>query len=173
MPMMPVDVPTAVNNHDVVNLLDMVARYSYEVYKSVSSSVAHLNEFDRTRLLSYLDAIDFFHDHILAQKLLDIVESHPRNWELEPFPVVTDVENDVSNQILRLFSVIYEELSNSQSARMASSLISHDSARLRSYVDKVRKFVLDYADKVLPADLPETSPMESSSGVGFKGVNPK
>lgn len=169
----PTNVPVTVQNHDVASLLDGVARFVVEVHKSVSSSVSVVNKFDRDRLLKYLEALDVQHDWILSVPELDLPETHPKDWEVESFPVISDIENDALNHVIRLFSVAYEELANSQSARIPASLTTHDSARFRSYIEKVRKFVTEYIDKAASLDLPESSPMEASSGSGLKGVNPK
>lgn len=172
MPTAPASAPTTVHNHDVALIVDKIARFVTEVYKSVSSYISGVNKFDKARLISYLDSIDVVHDWVLSVPELDLPETHPKDWEVEAFPVTTDVENDSVNQIVRLFAVAYEEVINSQSARQPAGLTIHDSARLRAYVEKVRKFVLDYVDKATPLDLPESAPQEAGSGHGFRGVDP-
>jgi hypothetical protein len=166
---------SGVYNHDVVFLADNITRFVVEAWKSSSSGTSGISEFDKTRLNSYLDALDAAHDHVLGQPGLDLPETHPSEWPIEPFPVdlpTTDVESEEVNHIIRMFGVCWDELVHSQSARVGSGLNEFDSARLRSYVEKARKFLSDYVSNTAPLDVPESSPKEKHSGSGARGVNP-
>lgn len=164
--------PTYVQNHDIVTIADKVTRFSVEMFKSVSSSLAGMNSHDQVRLNAYLDSIDKIHDWAINVPDLDLPETHPRQWAIEAFPVVSDVESEEINQIGRLLNVCWYELVNSASARAPSGLNKYDSARLRSYVEKIRLFLANYVAAVSPLDLPESMPKEKSSGAGLAGINP-
>jgi len=161
---------TTVLNQDIAGFHSRINRAIEEVYKSVSSGVVDYREADKTRVLSYLRAIDEYHNWVIDQPQLDLPESHPKEYVLDNNPVLTVVENDAANDIIRILEAGREELVNSQSARLPAGLISFDSDRNFAIIEKTRKLVVDYIDKVQPIDLPESSPQRGKSGVGRKGI---
>lgn len=169
---MPEEDAVQVHNQDVVGLYNRVNRFITELQKSASGDVSSFNDFDQTRLSSYLDAIVRYHDWVVSQPHLDLPETAPRLYDLEPKPEIVDVENEDINDAVRLLIVARDELTNSQSARMAAQLTEHDSGRFTAVIQKARNFLTDYIAPTEPLDLPESSPMEPSTGPGRTGVNP-
>jgi hypothetical protein len=166
---------TEVYNHDIVFIADNLTRFVVEAWKSSSAGTSGVSDFDKDRFNSYLDAIDAAHDHVLGQPGLDLPETHPTAWPIEPFPIelaTTDVESEEINHLIRMFAVCWDELVHGQSSRVGSGLNEFDSARLRSYVEKARKFLSDYVARTAPLDVPESSPKEKHSGPGNRGLNP-
>jgi hypothetical protein len=161
---------TTVLNQDIAGFHSRINRAIEEVYKSVSSGVVDYREADKTRVLSYLRAIDEYHNWVIDQPQLDLPESHPKEYVLDSNPVLTVVENDAANDIIRILEAGREELVNSQSARLPSGLISFDSVRNFAIVEKTRNLVEDYIDKIQPIDYPESSPQRGKSGTGRKGI---
>jgi hypothetical protein len=159
-----------VNNQDIVGLYDRINRFIEEMIKSVSSQGAFFNAFDQGRLEAYLNAIDFYHDWVIAQPQLDLPETAPRFYALETPPATPNVENECVNDIVRMFVTTRDELVHSQSARMGAQLLAFDSRRLRDITTKVRNFLTDYIKKTDPMDLPESSPKEVTSGSGKAGI---
>lgn len=161
---------TTVLNQDIAGFHSRINRAIVEVYKSVSSGVVDYREADKTRVLSYLRAIDEYHNWVIDQPQLDLPESHPKEYVLDNNPAPTVVENDAANDIIRILEAGREELVNSQSARLPAGLITFDSERSFAIIDKVRKLIEDYIDKVQPIDLPESSPQRGRSGIGRTGI---
>ena len=159
-----------VNNHDVAGLSARINRFIVEFHKSVSSGTSQVNPFDQERLSSYLDAIDTYHGWVIDQPQLDLPETHPRPISLEDNPVVSDVENENVNDVIRLLGISRDELVNSQSARDAAGLNKYDSARLTALIAKLRAFLSAYISTTTPLDLPESSPQAAQSGAGRKGI---
>jgi hypothetical protein len=160
---------TNTENHDIAGLHARLNRAIFETYKSVSSGVVDYREADVARILSYLNGIDEFHNWVNGQPQLDLPESHPKEYELDPNPVTALVENDAANDIIRLLEVAREELVNSQSSRLPAGLVEFDSARLFAVVEKTRNLVTGFIENVQPLDLPESTPKRSGSGPGRKG----
>lgn len=158
------------NNHDVLGLYNRINRFIVELYKSVSSQSSEVNEFDQVRALTYLDAIDRFHDWITAQPQLDLPETSPRIYMLDAPPIWDSTENESVNDIIRLFELARDELINSQTSRDGSNIKGFDSERFRNIVEKTRKFITDYVQPTTPLDLPESSPKRESSGSGETGI---
>ncbi len=159
-----------VYNHDIAGLQSRINRFIEELTKGVSSGTSQVNQFDQERLETYLNAVDIYHNWVIAQPLLDLPETHPREIELEDNPAVVDVENESVNDIIRIMEIARDELVNSQSARDACCLNRFDSSRLRTIIEKVRKFLHDYIQQATPLDLPESSPQAGMSGPGRGGV---
>jgi len=157
-------------NHDIAGLHARINRFIEELIKSVSSGTSQMNDFDQARLKTYLDAIDTYHDWVLAQPHLDLPETHPRQIELEENPVIPDTENENVNDCNRMLAIARDELIHGQSARNAAQLNKFDSSRLRALTDKVRKFLNDYIKTTTPLDLPESSPQALHTGEGRKGI---
>lgn len=159
-----------VYNHDVVAIYNRTNRFKEELIKCVSSNLSSMSKYDIDRLESYLNAIDKHHDWVISQPALDLPETSPREYVLEPAPSVPDIENEDVGDLVRLLGLAADELINSQSARLGSGLVSFDSARLRTITDKSRKFLNDYIKVVSPLDLPESSPATAVTGPGRGGV---
>lgn len=161
-----------VYNHDVVGVYRRINRFIEEVSKSVSSSGSMMNEYDQTRLATYLDAIDSFIDWVVAQPQLDLPETHPRQYPLKASPIVKDedIENESAIDVVRMLELARDEIVNGQSARLGSGLIVFDVNRIRAVVAKARNFLNDYIATVTPLDLPESSPMRTMTTPGRTGV---
>ena len=159
-----------VYNHDIVGLYNRLNRFVEELYKSVSSATSEVNLFDQTRLETYLNAIDTYHNWVNNQPHLDLPETHPREYILEEKPKVEETENENVNDVIRLLVLCRDELINSQSARNPAQLNEFDSMRLRAVTAKTRAFLVEYVQVSTPLDMPESSPQEVLSGPGRMGV---
>jgi hypothetical protein len=107
---------------------------------------------------------------VTSQPQLDLPETHPREIMLKAGPVITDVENESVNDVLRMVMIARDELVNSQSARVPAGLIKFDAARLTAVIQKCEAFLTNYIKVVDPLDLPESSPGVGLSGSGKVGV---
>lgn len=164
------DTDLKVFNQDILFLVEHINRYIDELTHSQSSPVNALIEADRLRLQSYIAALRHAHGWVQSQPQLDLPETHPRPFTMEPFPVVPEVENDAVAQCVRMLEALRTEMINSQSARMPSRLQPFDSTRFTSLVDRLESFMVDYIGKALPLDLPESSPQEGMTVPGHGGV---
>lgn len=157
-------------NSDVLLITQKVNRFIEEMTRSQSANVSGLTPADKARLLSYTAALKDLLAWITTQPLLDLPETHPRAYELEPFPPVPEPENDDLGNVVRLFEALRTEMVNSQSARLAGTLNKHDVARFEAIVVKIENFVSGYIDKAEPLDFPESSPQEEPVGPGRTGT---
>lgn len=159
-----------VNNHDIAGLCNRINRFIVEVEKAVSSGTSKMSLADQTRLLSFLNVLDGYKKWSVSQPDLDLPETHPRPIELEENAKPVNVENESSNDVIKMFEIMRDELANCQSARDAAGLNEFDSVRFTSMSTKIRNFVNEYIAKSTPVDLPESSPREASSGAGRTGI---
>lgn len=157
-------------NQDVVLVVQQLNRFIEEMMLSQSANVSGMTPHDRERLLNYIKAQRHLRDWVQAQPILDLPETHPRSHQLEPDPIVPDIENDAVAMIIRMLEAARTELVHGASARQASRLSSFDASRWTALIDKLEKFVLDYIDAAEPLDLPESSPQEDAVPPGRKGV---
>ena len=158
------------NNHDIAGIARRINRFLEEVQKSVSSESSNTNTFDFDRALTYLDAITAYHDHAVAQRPLDLPETHPRVIVVEDGPDLVAIENESLTDLCYLLKLAKDELMNSQSSRNSAGLISFDSSRLLGVIVKARTFMTDYVANVTPLDLPESSPMRDGAEDGRSGI---
>ena len=159
-----------VKNHDIVGIYDRMNRFIVELLKAGSADVSNVVSFDQERLATYLNALDRYHDWVQAQPQLDITESTAMTYTLESEPEINNVENESVNDTVRMFVLARTDLINSQSARNPSGMDPADSRRLTAFIGKIRTFLNDYIIPTVPLDLPQSSPMESRTGPGQRGI---
>lgn len=159
-----------VYNHDVAGIQRRINRFIIEMIKSVSNSNSLMNEFDQVRLQTYLDAIRGYVSWVTSQPALDLPETSPRAYILDPNPAWELTENESVVDVVRMLELSRDEVINSQSARMSAGLNKFDTARLLAVVDKIDAFLKNYIKLITPLDLPESSPMRVMSGPGKVGV---
>ncbi len=162
--------PENLFNHDIVMIHDMINRFIEELADSQSSPVSGLIIHDVDRLKSYTSSLVALHDWVVSQPILDLPKTHPREYKLEAAPEPANVESEAVNMLVRLMEALRTEMINSQSARLASTLMPDDSRRFLTIVEKIDSFVDDYVLEATPLDLPESSPREAMSGKGRKGT---
>jgi len=157
-------------NHDVAGLARHINRFVYELVHAVSANSSATNSYDLSRVHSYLDAIDSYHQWVISHPQLDLPETHPRGIEIEDVPAAEKIENESINDLAYLLTLARDELLNSQSSRHGSGLNKFDSARLTATVAKARAFLQNYVETVTPLDLPESSPLRDGVEPGRGGV---
>ena len=162
--------PTETMNFEVDGLCRRIRRFKKETVKATSSGAAFTTEADMTRARAYLDAIEFYLDHIASQPPLDLPETHPTMYVLDDEPELEMPENEALVDLSRMWNRFEGEIANSQTSRMASGIISHDEKRCRDIIAKARGFLDNYIASVQPLDLPETAPARASTGPGRTGV---
>ncbi len=162
--------PKSIFNHDIVMIHDMCNRFVRELEHSQSSPVSGMTAHDINRIKTYTASLMNLHNWIAAHPLLDLTETHPREFKLEAMPEPENQESESINMIVRLVEALRTEMINSQSARYASTLIVHDSKRFVDTVTKINSFVSEYVEPSTPLDLPESSPSEQMTEPGFGGV---
>lgn len=159
-----------VYNHDIASLSQRLFRIGQEIFKAVSANASFINQFDQTRINDYLKMLTSKLDWIVGEPLLDLPESSPTEWVVEEPAQYQTVENEASNDILRLVYLTLVELQFSQSARIASGIIKHDESRMRALIQKLNNFMTQFVAETNPEDLPESSPKYDMSGHGRQGV---
>lgn len=157
-------------NHDVAGLQRRINRFIFEMIKSVSNAGSLMNDFDQTRLASYLAAIKSYVAFIVAQPQLDLPETSPRIIKLDANPTWDLLENEAIIDVIRMLEIARDEVVNSQSSRNSSGLNKFDEARILSVVTKIETFLNNYIKVITPLDLPESSPMRAVTGPGLGGV---
>jgi hypothetical protein len=159
-----------VYNHDVAGIHARVNRFLTEMALSQSNGTSQVIAYDQARLQSYIAAIRTYKQWVLDQPLLDLPETHPTKYPLDPDPTLPEIENESIRDVLRMLLLAREELVNGQSARMSSGLIKFDDARFSAVIDKVENFLKNYIATTTPLDFPESSPMDPMAPAGKIGV---
>ncbi len=164
--------PAKTMNLDVVGLCNRMSRFIKEVLTSQSANASVVVKHDLLRMKSFSAAIRKYHEIAVSEYSLDAVETHPTEFELQipELSEVETVENDAIKDWARLLVIAAKELVNSQSSRLSSGLISHDSKRLLEFMNRLDAFVTNYIETQLPLDTPETVPSRESVKKGATGI---
>ena len=157
---MPAEMPTEVNNHDVLGLVRRINRFIVELTHAASAGISEMTGHDITRLKTYLTAISTYKAWVIGQPILDLPETHPQVYALPVPPSVPGLDNDSVADILTLLGKLRDEMVAGQSGRYASGLNAHDAVRFDAIVAKVTAFLEDYVELATPLDLPESSPRD-------------
>lgn len=159
------------SNHDVLGLDNRVNRFVREIQDSGSGNTSQYTEADKARLKSYTNATLVYIAWVTDQPVLDLPESFPRTYNFdEPVPVKT-VENEMVNDVLNMFRTLQVEIRNSQSSTASNNYLDHDVTRWVKVIGKIDAFIDDYANRVTPLDLPESSPMNAGVTPGQSGTH--
>lgn len=157
-------------NDDIESLYNRINRVIFELQKSASANVTDINEHDRRRITAFVNYVSTFVDYVEKKKYLDWPETHPIQITLDKSPEIQKVENLLIRDLVKKLVRLRNEIINSQSARNSNGIISHDMDRLKAGIQAIRAFLIEYADKVVPVDMPESSPSVPTSGEGNTGV---
>ena len=157
-------------NHDLLMIADKCDRIKVELQRSQSNPVSGMTDHDIARFKTYIDDLKALKAWVIDQPVLDLPETHPREFVVPEAPETIAVESEVINHLVRMIDALRVEMVNCQSARYASSMIGHDGTRFDAVTDKMLKFVDDYVVGNTPLDLPESSPSEPVAPAGSKGV---
>ncbi len=160
---------TSTYNTDIHSIVRRYNRMIVEALKSQSSGVSFTMPFDTTRMRAYISAMKAYQAFVVGQPLLDCPETGPTELALPANPEIPLIENESAYDVCQLIEIARDELTNSQSSRMPTNMISFDYDRQTSYLDKIGT-LLDYVGTSEPLDLPESSPMAGVSGPGQRGV---
>lgn len=162
---------TEVFNQDVAGLTERIDEVIFEIGKSQSAGITDMRPFDRTRIGEYLDMLTAYKAWMTSAPDVDLPETHPRNY-----PIVyisedlgDEVENKAIRDLVRYFRALMTEMTNSQSAKQANGLTTHDARRFDLVIDKVANFLTEYVDPQQPLDLPESAPSSNPVTPGFVG----
>jgi|SRR5579863_5310787 len=153
-----------VYNSDVAGIVNRMNDFLDELLASVSANSNYFNTSDSTRFNSYLSAILNYVAWVTAQPQLDLPKTSPRGIPLVDYPVITTVNNNDLDDMIRLFAISRDELTNSQSALDGSGLIAFDANRLIAIVTKMQNFMANYVAKTNPVDLPASQPLNPTTG---------
>lgn len=141
---------------DIAGLCDRTTVYARELIASQSAfNGGFFLESDRARLATYLDRLEAFAVAANSQPL-DLPKIHNVGFSLlKQFPTDVEIEN-VENQdvkdILRRLKALWIDMSESQSADLASGVNRFDLGRFRAIVESCRALLAMSGDSI---DLPE------------------
>jgi hypothetical protein len=158
-------------NQDVAGLAERTDEVIYELAKSQSANLTDMRPFDRTRIDEYNAMLIRYAEWLVAAPDVDLPETHPRSYSITFLTedMSIDVENKALRDLIRMYQAVITELTNSQSARAANGLTTHDKRRFDLLMEKIQKFLTEYVDETQPLDMPESAPSSDAVGPGFLG----
>lgn len=147
-----------VSNMDIAGLCDRATVYSRELIASQSAyNGGFFLETDRIRLATYLDRLESFATAANSQPL-DLPKIHNVGFALlKQFPTdeqIEAVENQDVKDIIRRMKALWVDMSESQSADLASGINKFDLSRFTAIIDSCRALLAMSGSSI---DLPENS----------------
>ena len=158
------------NNYELSSFCRRVRRYTEEIHGCSSADGPLLYDGDKDNFISFMDALDDYIDWIKKQPELIYPETKDATYEVPDLPTQALVENEVVNDLQHAFRQMFLEAGNSQSAKMPTGLLDHDSDRMGDYMEKCRSLINDYAAGATPQDLPQSSPLRPRTAAGRRGT---
>lgn len=149
---------TSIRNHDIMGLVRRINRFLVEIRKAQSADISGMRQADLSRLKSYQVSLATYKAWVIAQPELDLPETHPEDYPIPPAPESDLPENESIADIAIMLGKMRDELIASQSAQLATGLITHDATRFDAILAKINAFIADYVEPTTPLDLPESSP---------------
>jgi hypothetical protein len=145
-----------VSNMDVAGVCDRVTVYCREMIASQSAyNGGYFLEADRNRVATYLDRLEVFVAAANAQPL-DLPKIHNVGYAiLQSFPsdeAIENVENQDVKDLCRRFKAMWYDMSEAQSADLASGINQFDVTRFLAVIESCRN-LLAMADSSI--DLPD------------------
>jgi hypothetical protein len=145
-----------VSNMDVAGMCDRITVYTRELIASQSAfNGGFFLESDRARLATYLDRLESFATAANSQPL-DLPKIHNVGFSLlKQFPTdqeIEGVENQDVKDIVRRMKALWVDMSESQSADLASGVNRFDLLRFKALIDSCRALLAMSGDSI---DLPE------------------
>lgn len=153
-------------NMDVLIIVRLLNRFIEEVSHSQSAGTTQATAADIARLTSYTVATRTYATHAINQPVLDLPETHPKTIDLPSLSEIPEMENDAFFAAAMLLETARDEIIKSASTRLSTNLITFDSARLFSILDKCDALVTGYIQTATPIDLPESSPRAAMPPAG-------
>lgn len=145
-------------NHDIVGIHNRFVRMIFELKKATSANSSGWNQFDADRCRQFITDIRSRVDWTQKEPEIDLPETHPTQFELRPLPDLPEVENEDSNDMIRLCVLGCQELEKSASSGDPARLNKFDHRRCMAIVDKMESLLENHIVKVTPVDRPESSP---------------
>lgn len=159
------------SNHDVLGLDNRLNRFIKEVQDSNSANTSQYTDADKIRLKTYTGAFIQYIDWVIDQPTLDLPESFPRSYDFDQLNPAKQLENEMVNDVVNMFTNLQTEVRNSQSATASNNYLMHDVLRWKAVITKINNYIDNYADAVTPLDLPESSPQNPGVTPGQGGTH--
>jgi hypothetical protein len=151
-------VETPVYNHDIMGLIRRLNRFMKEVIESSSAGISGMGVADLDRLKAYQTALMEYKTWVVGQPQLDLPKTHPSAHTIPDPPDQNSIDSEILIDVVTLWSKMRIELLASQSAQLATGLISPDATRFDAIWGKIQAFIADYIEPITPLDVPESSP---------------
>jgi hypothetical protein len=142
------------------------------MFLSQSANHSLIKNADMARYRKYITSLRRLLTFSKSVPEQDLPETSPRFYAIRDNPSVPDVENEMVNHLVNLMVLCRDEMDNSQSARYSSGIHDSDYLRSNQYMDRMEVFLTEYAEEVMPLDLPESSPRAAITEPGKTGINP-
>lgn len=161
-------------NIDIRGIVTKLRYFRGEISDSQSANGNRLEEFDKVRWLSYFQDLEADITHGKNRVPVDTPKyAGKRYFDLGKPEQYAAVENMAVNDLIEYTIMLEVEILNSSSSRKTFGFDEFDHARWMAIINNViRAHINDYMAKMLPMDLPETTPSKFTVADGKMGLEP-
>lgn len=154
----------SLKNISIQHLHDKMKRYHYELCKSVSAEMSHMQPSDISRLKEYVLELESSKAKEVAQPALDLSAWHRSELSLavQDFEAYRSEENDDLNQLLQTIEVAAYELLNGQSRSLPQGLDKYDSKKFDDNMEYL-KASIQHIENAAPTHRPESAVLGKKS----------
>lgn len=165
---------TEVNNLHICSLVERADSIIVNMLKCESANSNQLFDHDRERIVTYINELVDYMEWLDGRPRLDLPKSHPTKYTIDY--VAQTVERHIQNRSLRdfarLMEAIIKELTEGESAILASGVQEYDKARFDKIIEQAWE-LLDFIDGTEPLDKPESSPHAPEVEAGSRNSEPR
>lgn len=156
--------PTITNNFNIKAVYSQVNIFIVEMQASASAGTQTLLEDDKTRINSWINALQEYSDKVLkGTKMLDLPNVHPRGKTLPDPPPKQEVVNKFITELVDMLVEVRDQLLESSSSNISNGLITFDQVRYDNGLQKLDDYMTSYVEEVEPLDEPETTKRATGS----------
>ena len=160
-------------NLDIHAMSLEIDKIIYELNRSQSAGVTAWSQHDLTRLAAYQADLKARHDWMISQpgSPMDAPATHPHTMAVHVFTdgELAAMDNTDINVLIQHYAVMKIELVKSQSSRLMSGLLSHDSRRWTEIWNRINAYIAQVISPSSPRDMPESTPAFEPVQPGLTG----
>ena len=155
----PIDSPAAIQNIDIVDLVNRLDVYMLEISAASSATRHETTVHDVNRVEAMVTRFETRFNLLAGQPELDFPKTHPKAWTVPAAPDLPILENQDSQTIINLLATMRQEIAGSDSAERTTGLKPADRGRIEAAIVKL-KILVDAIAQDPSLDLPDVDRQE-------------
>ncbi len=158
------------HNYELASWCRRCRRHAEEIHLSASADGPKMYEQDKDNIRSYILSLRALRDHIDDQPEVPYPETKDQTYTVEDLQDFVLIENESINDLAHAFVQMFNEVSQSQSAKMVTGILEFDFDNMETWLLKVESLLENYVEVATPLNLAQSSPKRERTAPGRRGV---